>query len=70
MTTQNAFRRNRLAGFSPISALKEALGGCLSYLQHVLMKAAVAVSLQLCLFAARILLNSGESAREQTGQSL
>lgn len=70
MTTQNTFRRDRLASFSPISALKAALGGCLSYLQQVLMKVAVAVSLQLCLFAARILLNSGESAREQTGQSL
>lgn len=64
------FRSDRLAGFSPISSLQAALRSCKSSLQQGLMKVAVAMSLQLCLFAARILLNSAQPAHEQTGPSL
>ena len=38
---------------------------CVSSLQHLLMRAAVAVSLKLCLFTARVLLGSTASSRQQ-----
>lgn len=37
---------------------QEALVSGASYMQHLLMKAAVATSLRLCIFAVRTLLNS------------
>jgi len=43
------------------------LGSCIHHVQHIVMKAAVAVSLKLCLFTARLLLDS--SARNRAGQS-
>lgn len=50
-----------------VQSVAKALGYCAHYAQHVLMKAAVAVSLKLCLFTARTLLQS--SAQEQASQS-
>lgn len=44
------------------------LGNCASFLQHLLMRAAVAISLKLCWFAARVLLKS--SARTQASSTL
>jgi len=51
-----------------IQSLGLGFGYCVSSVQHLLMKAAVAVSLKLCLFTARILLNA--SARSQAGPAL
>ena len=45
------------------------LVACVSSLQHLLMRAAVAVSLKLCLFTARVLLGSTASSRQQASQS-
>ena len=39
-----------------------------SYLQHLLMKVAVAVSLKLCLFTARVLLSASPARNQQVGQ--
>ncbi len=47
-----------------IQSLGRGLGYCVSSLQHLLMRAAVAISLKLCLFTARTLLNA--SARPQS----
>ena len=44
-----------------------ALGNGISYLQHLVMKVAVAASLKLCIFTARILMNSSPAQR-QAGQ--
>ncbi|MGB3294805.1 MAG: hypothetical protein WBB01_17620 [Phormidesmis sp.] len=70
MNIRNIFRRDRLASFLPIRFVKIAVRDCVSFLQRGLMKAAVAASLQLCLFAARILLSSARPAHDQAGQSL
>ena len=43
--------------------LSQALGNSVSYLQHLVMKVAVAASLKLCIFTARVLLGSSQSAR-------
>lgn len=51
------------------SPFHRGLVACVSSLQHLLMKAAVAVSLKLCLFTARVLLGSTASARQQASQS-
>ena len=40
------------------TTIQKGLFGSVSYIQHLLMKAAVATSLKLCLFTARILLGS------------
>ena len=64
------FRSNRSTGFSLTSSLQAALGSCLSSLQQGLMKVAVAVSLQLCLFAARSLLSSAKSTGGQANPSI
>lgn len=45
-----------------------ALGNSVSYVQHLFMKVAVAASLKLCMFTARVLLGSPEPARRQAGQ--
>lgn len=45
-----------------------ALGNGISYLQHLVMKAAVAASLKLCIFTARVLMGSSQSAQRQAGQ--
>ena len=57
-----AFLASRLA-----NSVVKALSHCAYFLQHLLMKLAVAVSLQLCLFTARVLLAS--SARRRASQS-
>ena len=44
-------------------SFQSALGNSVSYLQHLVMKAAVAVSLKLCIFTARVLLGSSQPAR-------
>ena len=49
-------------------AFRSALGNALVYLQHLVMKVAVAVSLQLCIFTARVLLDSSEPERRQAEQ--
>ncbi len=43
------------------------LGYCVSALQRLLMRAAVFISLKLCLFTVRVLLNS--TGRNQTGSA-
>ncbi len=52
-----------------LAAIQTSYKGCVSYLQRILMKAAVAVSLQLCLFTARVLLNDSKTDHNQAGQS-
>jgi hypothetical protein len=59
-----SFLSNRL--FRP---LKSGLARCVYLFQHLLMKAAVAFSLKLCLFTARILLGANDRADQQTSQS-
>lgn len=49
-------------------SFQSALGNSASYLQHLFMKVAVAASLKLCIFAARVLLGSSEPTRRQAGQ--
>ncbi len=49
--------------------LASGLASCLSSLQHLLMKAAVAFSLKLCLFTARVLLGADTRTRQQASQS-
>lgn len=51
-----------------VQTFTSSLGRCVSFAQHLLMKAAVAISLKLCWFAARILLNA--PARSQAGSAL
>ncbi len=51
-----------------VQSLNAGLGHCVSLLQHLLMKAAVAISLKLCWFTARILLNG--SAGKRAGSTL
>ena len=58
------FLRNRITG-----PLKTSLVAGVSYLQHMLMKAAVAISLKLCLFTARVLLNTSPAQNRQASQS-
>ena len=45
-----------------------AFGSGVSYLQHLMMKLAVATSLKLCIFTARVLMNSSQPAQRQAGQ--
>ncbi|MGB3297316.1 MAG: hypothetical protein WBA76_03525 [Phormidesmis sp.] len=52
-----------------ISSFQKGLGLCIAALQHLLMKAAVAVSLKLCLFTARVLMGAKSSSRQPAGQS-
>ncbi len=53
---------------SPFYAtVQKGLFGSVSYVQHLLMKAAVATSLKLCLFTARVLL--GSTSKQQPSQS-
>lgn len=49
------------------TSVQKSLFGSVSYVQHLLMKAAVATSLKLCLFTARILL--GSTAKPQPSRS-
>ena len=51
-----------------IRSVTVTLGKGISYFQHLMMKAAVATSLKLCIFTARILMSSSESAQRQAGQ--
>ncbi|MGB3790261.1 MAG: hypothetical protein WA949_19790 [Phormidesmis sp.] len=53
---------------SRLVQLDASLGRCVSFLQRQSMKAAVAVSLKLCWFTARVLLNG--SARSRAGSAL
>ncbi len=57
---------NQLASLFQQS-VKASLFGSMSYLQHLLMRAAVATSLKLCLFTARTLLSS--TPKQRAGQS-
>ena len=52
-----------------IRRFHRGLVGCVSSLQHLLMRAAVAASLKLCLFTARVLLGSSAGSRQQASQS-
>lgn len=45
-------------------SFQSALGNSVSYLQHLVMKVAVAASLKLCIFTARVLLDSSQPARQ------
>ncbi len=40
----------------------------LAYLQHLLMRVAVAISLKLCLFTARVLLNTSSDSGKHANQ--
>ncbi len=44
------------------------LVSCLSYLQHLLMRVAVAISLKLCLFTARVLLGTSSDSGKHANQ--
>ena len=59
----NIFLSSRL-----VRPFAQAVGACVSATGHVLMRGAVSVSLKLCLFTARVLLNS--SANSQPTQAL
>ncbi len=59
-----SFLLNRL-----VLPFTRGLANCLYSLQHLLMKAAVAFSLKLCLFTARVLLGAGNRNHQQTSQS-
>ncbi|CAN5572475.1 hypothetical protein BH23CYA1_BH23CYA1_11140 [soil metagenome] len=52
-----------------LTAIQPSLRGCVLYLQRLLMKFAVAVSFQLCLFAARVLLDTSKADKDRAGQS-
>jgi hypothetical protein len=52
-----------------VNLVKAGVAGCLSYLQHLVMRVAVAVSLKLCVFTAQVLLDASSQSREQIGQS-
>jgi hypothetical protein len=52
-----------------VNLVKAGVVSCLSYIQHLVMKAAVAISLKLCIFTAQVLLNASSQSREQIGQS-
>ncbi len=45
-------------------SFQSALVNSVAYVQHLVMKVAVAVSLKLCIFTAHVLLGSSESARQ------
>ena len=49
-------------------SFQSALANAVSYVQHLVMKVAVAASLKLCIFTARVLLGSSEPARRRVGQ--
>ncbi|MFK8183302.1 MAG: hypothetical protein AB8B99_07995 [Phormidesmis sp.] len=52
-------------GFRQVAqGLRQSLFGSLSYVQHLVMKAAIAFSLKLCLFTARVLLSSSAQTSE------
>ena len=51
-----------------VQSLSNCFGTYASYLQHLLMKAAVVISLKLCWVTARILLKG--SARRRAGSAL
>ena len=51
-----------------VQSFSTGFGYSASFLQHLLMKAAVAISLKLCWFTARVLLNS--SARNRAESAL
>lgn len=51
-----------------LRSMTATLGQGLSYLQHLMMKLAVATSLKLCIFTARVLMSSSGSAQRQAGQ--
>ena len=44
--------------------VKRAAFGAVSFVQHLVMKIAIALSLKLCLFTARVLMNSNTPASE------
>lgn len=50
------------------SSFQARLVICLSYLQHLLMRVAVAISLKLCLFTARVLLGTSRNSGKQANQ--
>ncbi|MEL7350937.1 MAG: hypothetical protein AAFN38_05855 [Cyanobacteria bacterium J06560_5] len=52
-----------------LNSFQSVVVGAFSYLQHILMKAAVAASLQLCLFTARVLLKASPSSHGRTSRS-
>lgn len=51
-----------------IRPIQSGVLGCVSSLQHVLMAVAVAASLKLCMFTARVLLSANAEARQQANQ--
>lgn len=55
---------------SLVASLQLGLLSFGSSLQHFVMKVAVAVSFQLCLFTARVLLGSRANAPRQVGSTL
>lgn len=59
-----SFLLNRL-----VRPIKSGLAGCLYSLQHLLMKAAVAFSLKLCLLTARVLLGADTRSQQQPSES-
>jgi hypothetical protein len=59
-----SFFLNRL-----VLPLTSGLANGMYSLQHLLMKAAVAFSLKLCLFTARVLLNADDRPQQRASQS-
>ncbi|NJM95959.1 MAG: hypothetical protein HC800_00945 [Phormidesmis sp. RL_2_1] len=51
--------------FLPQVGLKK----CVAYCQSILMRAAVAISLKLCLFTAKVLLNTARPVDQRASQS-
>ena len=63
------FSFDRLTTNSLTTSLQASLAKGVSAFQHMLMKAAVAVSLKLCLFTARVLLNASPASHGRASQS-
>ncbi|MGC1306789.1 MAG: hypothetical protein WA885_06140 [Phormidesmis sp.] len=60
----HSLRTNRF-----VQSLQAVVFGCVSRVQHLLMKAAIAFSLKLCLFTAKVLLNSASADSRQPSRS-
>ena len=63
------FSFDRLITNPLTTSLQASLAKGVSAFQHMLMKAAVAASLKLCIFTARVLLNSSPASHGRTSQS-
>lgn len=60
--TMKSVRLSKLGFRCFALALQDVVLNSMSYVQHLVMRAAIALSLKLCLFTARVLLNSRPQA--------